>query len=122
MWVEPESGAGSAAPTWHALGPLRLDLADVRSAGALRLDLPGIGYHPPLEVVAGNEVVQRLEPSRQGRYPLRRLLDTVAAHGGAELRLTVAGRTTTVVRLAAPALGADPWLPAPSVRKPAHSP
>lgn len=120
--VEPESGAGPAAPAWHALGPLRLDLADVRSAGALRLELPGIGYHPPLEVVAGNEVVQRLEPSRQGRYPLRRLLDTVAAHGGAELCVTVAGRTTTVVRLAAPAPGVDPWLPAPSVRTPARSP
>jgi hypothetical protein len=120
--VEAEPGDGSAAAAWHTLGPLRLDLADVRSAAALHLDLPGIAYHPPLDVVAGNEVVQRLEPSRLGRYPLRRLLDTVAVHGGAELCVTVAGRTSTVVRLAAPAPGPDPWLPAPSVRTPARAP
>lgn len=114
--LEPEPGSGSAATAWHTLGPLRLDLAEAERAGALRLDLPGIAYHPPLEVVAGNETVQRLEPSRQGRYPLRRLLDTVAAHGAAELRVTIRGRTATVARIAAPPPAADPWLPASATR------
>lgn len=116
--LEPEPGSGSEATAWHTLGPLRLDLAEAERAGALRLDLPGIGYHPPLEVVARNETVQRLEPSRQGRYPLRRLLDTVAAHGAAELRVTIGGRTATVARIAAPPPGADPWLPASATRTP----
>ena len=116
--LEPEPGSGSAITAWHTLGPLRLDLAEAEHAGALRLDLPGIAYHPPLEVVAGNETVQRLEPSRQGRYPLRRLLDTVAAYGAAELRVTIAGRTATVARIAAPPPDADPWLPASATRTP----
>lgn len=119
--VEPESGGGPAA-AWHTFGPLPLDLAAFRRPVALRLDLPGIAYHPPLDVVAGNEVVQRLEPSQRGRYPLRRLLDTIAAHGDAELRVTIAGRTATVARLAAAATGADPWLPAPAARTPTPSP
>lgn len=114
--LEPESGSGSAATAWHTLGPLRLDLAEAERAGALRLDLPGIAYHPPLEVVARNEAVQRLEPSRPGRYPLRRLLDTVAAHGAVELRVTIGGRTATVARIAAPPPGADPWLSASATR------
>jgi hypothetical protein len=39
------------------------------------------------------------------------MLDTVSAHGGAELRITVAARTAVVARISAPAPTADPWLP-----------
>ena len=110
--VEPEPGSENAATAWHSLGPLRLDTTDLIRGGALRLDLPGAVGDPPVEVVAASgRVVQVLEPSKQGRYPLRRILDTVSAHGGADLRITVGARAAVIARISAPAPAADPWLP-----------
>jgi hypothetical protein len=109
--IEPEPGSGDAPTAWHSLGPLPLGAADLIRGGALRLDLPGTADDPPVEVVAASGVVQVLEPTRRGGYPLRRMLDTVSAHGGAELRVTVGGRTAVIARVSAPAPAADPWLP-----------
>jgi hypothetical protein len=108
--IEPEPGSGNAATTWQSLGPLPLETADLIRGGALRLDLPGAAGDPPVEVVAGCGVVQVLEPSKRGWYPLRRMLDTVRAHGGAELRITVGARTAVIARISASAPTADPWL------------
>ncbi len=108
--IEPEPGSGGAATAWHGLGPLPLETADLIRGGALRLDLPGVAGQPTVEVVAAPGVVQVLEPSKRGGYPLRRMLDTVSAHGGAELRITVAARTAVIARISAPVPAADPWL------------
>ena len=62
----------------------------------------------PSSVVAAGGTVQVLMPSKRGRYPLRRMLDTVSAHGGAELRITVGARTAVVARISAPAAAGDP--------------
>jgi hypothetical protein len=109
--IEPEPGSRDAATAWHSLGPLRLTAGDLARGGALRLDLPGARGNPPLEVVAGGEVVQVIEPGKRGGYPLRRMLDTVIAHGGAGLRITLGARTAVVARIGAPAPVTDPWLP-----------
>ena len=109
--IEPEPGSGDAPTAWHSLGPLPLRAADLIRGGALHLDLPGTAGDPPVEVVAAGGTVQVLTPSKRGRYPLRRMLDTVSAHGGAELRITVGARTAVVARISAPAAAGDPWLP-----------
>jgi hypothetical protein len=109
--VEPEPGSGDAPTAWHSLGPLPLLAADLVRGGALHLDLPGTAHDPPVDVVAAGGTVQVLMPSKRGRYPLRRMLDTVSAHGGAELRITVRARTAVVARISAPAAAGDPWLP-----------
>ncbi len=111
MRIEPEPGSGDPPTAWHSLGPLPLEAADLIRGGALRLDLPGTGGDPPVDVVAASGVVQVLEPTRRGGYPLRRILDTVSAHGGAELRVTVGGRTAVIARVSSPVPAADPWLP-----------
>jgi hypothetical protein len=110
MRIEPEPGSGDPPTAWHSLGPLPLEAPDLIRGGALRLDLPGTAGDPPVDVVAASGVVQVLEPTRRGGYPLRRMLDTVSAHGGAELRVTVGGRTAVIARVSAPAPAADPWL------------
>jgi hypothetical protein len=109
--IEPEPGSGDAPTAWHSLGPLPLRAADLIRGGALHLDLPGTAGDPPVDVVAAGGTVQVLMPSKRGRYPLRRMLDTVSAHGGAELRITVGARTSVVARISAPAAAGDPWLP-----------
>jgi hypothetical protein len=109
--IEPEPGSGDGPTAWHSLGPLPLETADLIRGGALRLDLPGAAGDPPVDVVAARGVVQVLEPAKGGRYPLRRMLDTVRAHGGAELRITVSARTAVIARISGPAPAADPWLP-----------
>jgi len=111
MRIEPEPGSGDPPAAWHSLGPLPLEAADLIRGGALRLDLPGTAGDPPVDVVAASGVVQVLEPTRRGGYPLRRMLDTVSAHGGAELRVTVGGRTAVIARVSSPVPAADPWLP-----------
>src|ERR1039457_87955 len=111
MRMDPEPGSGDPPTAWHSLGPLPLEAADLIRGGALRLDLPGTGCDPPVDVVAASGVVQVLEPARHGGYPLRRMLDTVSAHGGAELRVTVGGRTAVIARVGCPGPAADPWLP-----------
>ena len=110
MRIDPEPGSGDPPTAWHSLGPLPLEAADLIRGGALRLDLPGTACDPPVDVVAASGVVQVLEPARRGGYPLRRMLDTVSAHGGAELRVTVGGRTAVIARVG-PGPAADPWLP-----------
>ena len=109
--IEPEPGSGDAPTAWHSLGPLPLRAADLIHGGALHLDLPGTAGDPPVDVVAAGGTVQVLMPSKRGRYPLRRMLDTVSAHGGAELRITVGARTAVVARISASAPSDDPWLP-----------
>jgi len=109
--IEPEPGNRDAPTAWHSLGPLPLETADLIRGGALRLDLPGAAGDPPIDVVAAGGIVQVLEPSKRGVYPLRRMLDTVRAHGGAELRITVGARTAVIARIRARAPATDPWLP-----------
>ena len=112
MRIEPEPGSDGKPTAWHHLGPLAISGSDLRRGGALRLDLPGLGWDPPLEVIAGEQVVQVLQPTRQGRYPLRRVLDTVNSHREVSLRITAGGRTAIVARVRWMADRADPWLPA----------
>jgi hypothetical protein len=96
---------------WHHAGPLRLEAAGLWHGGALSIDLPGVDRDPPIEVIGpGNRVVQVLEPTRQGRYPLRRMADTVTALGGACLRITVGGRTSIIALITSPDGAADPWV------------
>jgi hypothetical protein len=114
--IEPEPGSGGTATAWHSLGPLRLNTPDLIRGGALRLDLPTVTSDPPIEVVAAGEVVQVLVPFRRGGYPLRRMLDTVTAHGGAELRITVGTRNAVIARITAATPVADPWLPVTDLR------
>ena len=109
--IEPEPGSTDAPTRWHHTGPLALRAADLWHGGALSIDLPGIDHDPPIEVVGlDGHVVQVLEPTRQGRYPLRRVADTVTARGGASLRIAVGGRTATIARIAVPDGPADPWI------------
>jgi hypothetical protein len=118
--IEPEPGEGRMPTSWEGAGPLRLGLVDLRAGGALRLDLPGVAHLPAIEVLAADRTVQWLYPSGQGRYPLRRLLDTAAAHGALELRASLGGRAATVARVDAPAAAPDPWLPVPVATEPDH--
>jgi hypothetical protein len=108
--IEPEPGSGDPPTAWHSLGPLPLRTADLIRGGALTLDLHGTAGDPPVDVVATAGTVQVLLPSKLGRYPLRRMLDTVRAHGDAELRITVGPRTAVIARIAASAAADDPWL------------
>jgi len=116
MQIEPEPGSGGKPTAWHHAGPLAIGEPDLRRGGALRLDLPGLAVDPPLEVIAQGQVVQVLQPTIQGRYPLRRMLDTVNSHGWVSLRITVYGRTATIAHVSGLADGADPWLPADTTR------
>jgi hypothetical protein len=86
---------------WRA-GPLRIQ-ADVfaEEPGALLVQIPEAKTVSPLQVIAGNRVVQEVPPSgrpQQGtaRYDLTRIADTVAEHRSAELVLDMGD----VVRLA----------------------
>ncbi|HEY5988116.1 MAG TPA: hypothetical protein VIV12_17340 [Streptosporangiaceae bacterium] len=108
--IEPEPGSGDTPTDWHSLGPMPLETAALGRGGALRVDLPGATGYPPVDVVAADGIVQVLEPSRRGGYPLRRMLDTVSAHGGAELRITVGARTAVIARIDASSRAGDPWL------------
>ena len=108
--IEPEPGSAGAPTDWHSLGPLLLETADLIRGGALRLDLPGTAADPPIDVVTARGIVQVLKPSKLGRYPLRRIADTVSAHGGAELRITVGARTAVIARINVSAPAADPWV------------
>ena len=116
MRIEPEPGSGGRPTAWHHAGPLAIGEPDLRRGGSLRLDLPGRTWDPPVEVVAQGTVVQVLEPTRHGGYPLRRMMDTVNAHGRISLRITVGGRTATIAHAGGTADRADPWLPADTAR------
>ncbi|MFI9836215.1 hypothetical protein ACIHFD_04225 [Nonomuraea sp. NPDC051941] len=62
--------------------PLRLAVEELGTMDWLRID----GLPPrPLEVRAGGQAVQELPPSARGLFSPRRLLDTIAAHAGADL-------------------------------------
>ena len=112
MRIEPEPGSGGKPTAWHYAGPLAIGGPDLRRGGALHLDLPGRAWDPPLEVIVREQVVQVLEPTRLGRYPLRRMLDTVDSHRDVSLRITVGGRTAIIAHAGVTADSADPWLPA----------
>jgi hypothetical protein len=118
--VEPEPGGGGTATRWHHIGPLRLTRADLWRGGALRIDLPGVAVPPPVTVTArrftetgsaeaGKEPVQVLNPTRDGRYPLRRILDTVTARGHAELTITIGAAPVTIATVSGPSQVNDPW-------------
>jgi hypothetical protein len=113
--IEPEPGSGGTATRWHHVGPLRLTIEDLWRGGALRIDLPGVAVPPPVTVTArstakaGSEPVQVLDPTRDGRYPLRRILDTVTVHGHAELTITIAAATVTIATVSGTSQVNDPW-------------
>jgi hypothetical protein len=113
--VDPEPGSGRAPAPWHHDGPLRLTREDLWRGGALRLDLPGPAGDPAagppvIEVTAnGAGPVQLLDPGRQGLYPLRRMIDTVSAHGDLELAAVIGGRRVTLATVEGPGAGEDPW-------------
>jgi len=94
---------------------LRLTIEDLWRGGALRIDLPGVAVPPPVTVTArstakaGSEPVQVLDPTRDGRYPLRRILDTVTVHGHAELTITIAAATVTIATVSGTSQVNDPW-------------
>ena len=112
--VEPEPGGGTAT-RWHHAGPLRLTSADLWRGGALRIDLPGVAVPPPVTVTVrstaetGREPAQILDPTRDGRYPLRRILDTVTVRGHAELTITIAAAPVTIATVSGPSQVNDPW-------------
>jgi hypothetical protein len=112
--VEPEPGGGTAT-RWHHAGPLRLTSADLWRGGALRIDLPGVAVLPPVTVTVrstaetGKEAVQVLDPTRDGRYPLRRILDTVTVRGHAELAIMIAAVPVTIATVSGTSQVNDPW-------------
>lgn len=108
--IDPEPGSGAAATGWHHAGPLRLTHHDLWRGGLLRIDLPGAAAAPAITVIAGGEPVQVLDPLRDGRYPLRRILDTVTVHGAAELTITVGeGTIVTFATVSGTCPVNDPW-------------
>jgi hypothetical protein len=118
--IEPEPGSGGTATGWHHAGPLRLTGDDLRRGGALRIDLPGVAVPPPVTVTArrstetgtaanAGKPVQVLDPTRDGRYPLRRILDTVTVHGRAELTIQVAAAPVTIAVVSGTSRVNDPW-------------
>jgi hypothetical protein len=113
--IDPEPGSNGAATPWHHAGPLRLTSDDLWRGGALRIDLPGVAVPPPVTIIARNsgeaagEPVQVLDPTGDGRYPLRRLLDTVTVHGHAELTIAVGGAAVTIATVSGTSQGNNPW-------------
>ena len=113
--IDPEPGSSGAATPWHHAGPLRLTSDDLWRGGALRIDLPGVAVPPPVTIIARNsgeaagEPVQVLDPTGDGRYPLRRLLDTVTVHGHAELTIAVGAAAVTIATISGTSQGNDPW-------------
>ena len=113
--IDPEPGSGGAATPWHHVGPLRLTGDDLWRGGALRIDLPGVAVPPSVTVIAGDsggaagKPVQVLDPTGDGRYPLRRLLDTVAVHGHAELTIAVGDAAVTIATVCGASQGNEPW-------------
>jgi hypothetical protein len=116
MRIDPEPGSGGDPTPWHDTGPLRLTLADLWRGGALRIDLPGAAALPPITLTSvgggpgtGTGPAQILAPTGQGRYPLRRILDTVTANGDLDLAITAGTRTVTIASVTGSAQAADPW-------------
>ena len=113
--IDPEPGSGGAATPWHHDGPLRLTGDDLWRGGALRIDLPGVAVPPPVTIIAGNsgeaagKPVQVLDPTGDGRYPLRRLLDTVTVQGHAELTIAVGAAAVTIATVCGTSQGNEPW-------------
>lgn len=110
--VDPEPGSGGTATGWHHAGPLRLTQDDLWRGGLLRVDLPGVAVTPSITITTGDtgtEPVQVLDPMRDGRYPLRRILDTVAIRGEAELTITIAAVQVTIATVSGTTQVNDPW-------------
>ncbi|OHV19772.1 hypothetical protein BBK14_28675 [Parafrankia soli] len=108
--IDPEPGSGAEGTGWHHAGPLRLTHDDLWRGGLLRIDLPGAATPPAIMVMAGGEPVQVLGALRDGRYPLRRILDTAAVHGDTELTITVdEGTVVTFATVTGASPANDPW-------------
>ncbi|MEV7005867.1 hypothetical protein [Streptosporangium sp. NPDC051022] len=78
------------SPYW-TYGPVRLMAERFGEVESLQIEVPGVSTLPPLEVVVGGKLVQRLAPSGRGRYGLKRAQDTVARHRSVDLVLPLAG-------------------------------
>ena len=115
LCVAAEPGSGGTATPWHHAGPLRLTSDDLWRGGALRIDLPGVVAPPPVLVTVdgskdgSEEPVQVLAPTGDGRYPLRRILDTAAVHGDVELSIVVGGAPVTIATVTGASHRNDPW-------------
>ena len=113
--IDPEPGSSGAATPWHYAGPLRLTSDDLWRGGALRIDLPGVAVMPPVTIIARNsgeaagKPVQVLDPTGDGRYPLRRLLDTVTVQGHAELTIAVGAAAVTIATVCGTSQDNEPW-------------
>ncbi|MEX5709414.1 hypothetical protein AB1484_14130 [Parafrankia sp. FMc6] len=113
--IDPEPGSAAEGTGWHHAGPLRLTHEDLWRGGLLRIDLPGAATPPAITVMAGGEPVQVLGALRDGRYPLRRILDTAAVHGDTELTITVdegtvdEGTVVTFATVTGAGPANDPW-------------
>lgn len=123
--VDPEPGSGGSPGPWHHAGPLSLTTEDLWRGGALRIDLPGVEHLPLVEVIpaatgpgtgtgtgpdSADAPAQVLEPTRQGGYPLRRMLDTARALGAVNLVIAAGGdRRATIARVRATGAYADRW-------------
>lgn len=113
--VDPEPGSGGVATAWHHDGPLRLTSDDLWRGGVLRIDLPAAAEPPPVTILARSgsqapaEPVQVLAPAGDGRYPLRRILDTVTVRGRVELVIAVTGVPVTIATVSGTGPANDPW-------------
>jgi hypothetical protein len=113
--IDPEPGSGAEGTGWHHAGPLRLTHDDLWRGGLLRIDLPGAATPPAITVMAGGEPVQVLGALRDGRYPLRRILDTAAVHGDIELTITVdEGTVVTFATVTGSGPANNPWTVTPA--------
>ena len=91
--------------------PLRLTMTSLAELQSLRFEIPGTWERLPVEVFAGGAVVQELTPHARGDYPLRRVLDTVAALGHATLVVRPDGHPIPLATISpAPQTTPDPWL------------
>ena len=111
--VDPEPGSGGAATALASRGaaaadPRRLVArrpAPRRPAG--RRGAPADHGHSH---GGPQDLVQVLDPLRDGRYPLRRILDTVTVHGDVELAITVGdGTIVTFATISGTSPVNDPW-------------
>lgn len=91
--------------------PLHLTRASLADLESLRIEIPGARERLPVEVLADGAIVQELTPHARGDYLLRRVLDTVAAHGHATLVVRWDGRVIPLAMIRpAPRTSPDPWL------------
>ncbi|GAA4211650.1 hypothetical protein [Microbispora amethystogenes] len=83
------------SPRWHA-GPLRLVTEDVENVESMRIEVPGVGKLPPVEILIGGKSVQEVASSGRGHYNLKRAATTLKVHHSADLILPLLGRAVPV--------------------------